>query len=59
MGRALCDALEGAVAAPVLTTHASVTARPFFEARGYTVERAQQVERLGVTMPNFVMKKQR
>lgn len=59
VGRALCDALEGAVAAPVLTTHASVTARPFFEARGYRVERAQQVERLGVTMPNFVMKKQR
>lgn len=59
VGRALCDALESAVAAPVLTTHASVTARPFFEARGYTVERAQQVERLGVTMPNFVMKKQR
>lgn len=56
---ALCDALESAVTAPVLTTHASLTARPFFEARGYTVVRPQQVERLGVTMPNFVMEKRR
>lgn len=56
---ALCDALEAAVDAPVLTTHASVTARPFFEARGYTVVRPQQVERQGVAMPNFVMEKRR
>lgn len=54
---ALCDALEGSVTAPLLTTHASVTARPFFEARGYRVVHAQQVERLGVTMTNFVMEK--
>lgn len=55
---ALCDALEGSVTAPLLTTHASVTARPFFEARGYRVVHAQEVERLGVTMTNFVMEKQ-
>ncbi len=56
---ALCDSLEAAVTAPVLTTHASITARPFFIRRGCTVVRAQQVERFGVVMTNYVMKKQR
>lgn len=41
---ALCDRLE-ASAAGLLVTHASITARPFFEKRGYQVLRAQQVER--------------
>ena len=56
---ALCDRLERAVDAPVLTTHASITARPFFEGRGYRVLREQQVERHGVRMTNFVMEKRR
>ena len=38
-------------------TEASVTARPFFEAHGYEVMRAQNVERMGVTLPNFHMRK--
>lgn len=54
---ALCDRLEGAVDAPLITTHASITARPFFEGRGYRVIREQQVERHGVWMTNFVMEK--
>lgn len=54
---ALCDALEGGSAAPRFTTHASLTARPFFEARGYRVVRAQQVERRGTSLPNFIMEK--
>lgn len=56
---ALCDRLERAVDAPVITTHASITARPFFERRGYRVLREQQVERHGVRMTNFVMEKRR
>ena len=56
---ALCDRLERAVDAPVLTTHASITARPFFEGRGYRVLREQRVERHGVRMTNFVMEKRR
>lgn len=56
---ALCDALESGCAAARLTTHASITARPFFERRGYRVLRAQTVERHGVTMRNFVMEKMR
>lgn len=40
-----------------ITTHASITARPFFEKRGYRVAREQQVERKGVLLTNFVMEK--
>lgn len=54
---ALCDALEAQTSAPRYTTHASITARPFFEGRGYRVTREQQVERRGVWMTNFVMEK--
>lgn len=54
---ALCDALEGAASSRPITTHASRTARPFFEGRGYRVIRAQQVERRGVQLENFVMEK--
>ena len=56
---ALLGRLERAADAPVITTHASITARPFFEARGYRVIREQRVERHGVRMTNFVMEKRR
>lgn len=59
VGRALCDALEAWTPSDVLTTHASITARPFFEARGYRVLRRQQVERSGVLLTNYVMEKRR
>lgn len=55
---ALCDRLEASVSGSV-TTHASITARPFFEKRGYRVIKEQQVERRGVLLTNFVMEKQR
>ena len=54
---ALCDALEAAARAEHYTTHASITARPFFEKRGYRVVRQQRVERQGVSLTNFVMEK--
>lgn len=53
---ALCDALEQAVPGPY-ETHASITARPFFEQRGYRVVRQQQVLRKGIVLTNFVMRK--
>ena len=56
---AICDVLEQNTKATELTTHASITARPFFEKRGYTARREQQVERRGVWLTNFVMKKER
>lgn len=55
---AICDALEKDVKGSV-TTHASITARPFFEHRGYEVRREQQVERQGILLTNFVMEKVR
>lgn len=39
----------------VLTVHASLTARGFFEHLGYSVFRAQQVSRGEETLTNFVM----
>ena len=52
---ALCDRLEAAVPVQTITTHASVTARGFFEKRGYRVVREQQVERRGVWLTNYKM----
>ena len=54
---ALCDALENACAAPVLETHASITALGFFLRRGYALLRTQQVERCGVKLTNHVLLK--
>lgn len=54
---AICDRLEQ-TATGRITTHASITARPFFEKRGYRVVREQQVERHGILLTNFVMEKE-
>lgn len=57
---ALCDALEAQarrLGVPAVRTHASITARPFFEKRGYRVIREQQVERAGVRLTNYVMER--
>ena len=40
-----------------MVTHASVTARPFFERREYAVRKEQQVERKGVLLTNYIMDK--
>lgn len=55
---ALCDRLEQIVKGTIVT-HASITARPFFEGRGYVVVKEQQVERKGILLCNFVMEKRR
>ena len=57
IGTALCDALERQAAVGHFVTHASITARPFFERRGYRVVREQQVICRGVAMTNYVMEK--
>lgn len=56
---AICDALENAVEADAITTHASITAKPFFLGRGYQVVREQQVIRGGIELTNYVMEKQK
>lgn len=56
---AICDELEAYAASRVseVTTHASITAKPFFLRRGYEVVREQSVLRRGVYLTNFVMSK--
>ena len=54
---AICDKLERAVQGKVIT-HASVTAKPFFEKRGYRAVREQLVERDGVFLTNYVMERE-
>ena len=56
---ALCDALEASCPAEHFTTHASPTARPFFEGRGYRVLRRQTVVRRGILLDNYVMEKRK
>lgn len=57
VGTAICDRLEQKIKGKILT-HASITARPFFEERGYKVIKEQKVERSGVLLTNFVMEKE-
>ncbi|MDU5261811.1 MAG: GNAT family N-acetyltransferase [Clostridium celatum] len=54
----ICDKLECILNVDKIITHASITARPFFEKRGYKVIRKQSVERSGVLLQNYVMEKQ-
>ncbi len=55
---AICNRLEQAVQGDI-TTHASITAKAFFEKRGYKVVKEQQVERQGIFLTNFCMEKNR
>ena len=54
---AICDNLEQFIGKGKITTHASITAKPFFETRGFRVVRQQEVIRGGIALTNFVMEK--
>ena len=54
---AICDQLESKVKENIIT-HASITAKPFFEKRGYKVVKEQQVERNGIFLKNYIMEKE-
>lgn len=54
IGTMICNRLEQAVSGSVII-HASITAKTFFEKRGYRVAKEQQVERKGVFLTNFEM----
>jgi len=54
---AICDKLEQAVRGKIVS-HVSITAKPFFEHRGFKVVKEQQVERQGILLINFVMEKE-
>lgn len=54
---AICDKLEYIFDVEKITTDASITAKPFFEKRGYKVIKKQNVEKDGVLLQNYVMQK--
>ena len=54
---ALCDRLERENPSETYMVHASITARPFFEKRGYAVVCKQEVQRHGVWLVNYAMEK--
>lgn len=56
---AICNELEQAVEIDKITTHASITAKPFFESRGYKVIKEQQVVKNGISLTNYLMEKKR
>lgn len=56
IGTALCDELEKNIDGSI-ETHASITAKSFFENRGYEVLKEQEVLRNGIHLKNFVMRK--
>jgi putative acetyltransferase len=49
------DALKHSIF--IFTTHASITAKPFFEKHGYKVLRENTVIREGIALTNFIMVK--
>lgn len=54
---AICDRLEQKMLKGKVITHSSITAKPFFEKRGYKVIKEQQVERKGFLLTNYIMEK--
>lgn len=52
----ICNQLESVIQGDIFT-HASITAKPFFEKRGYKVIKEQKIEKQGIFLTNFVMKK--
>ncbi len=54
---ALCDRLEQTNNITKIITHASITAKGFFEKRRYSVIKQQQVKREGIILINYVMEK--
>ena len=55
---AICDRLEASITTDKIATHASITAKPFFEKRGYKSVKEQQIIRKGIHLTNYVMEKQ-
>ncbi|MGN0570398.1 MAG: GNAT family N-acetyltransferase [Candidatus Fimenecus sp.] len=52
---AICNELEKSCITDKISTHASVTAKPFFEHRGYKVIKTRYVKRHGIELRNYLM----
>lgn len=53
----ICDNLEQSVTGTIVV-HVSITAKPFFEKRGYVIVKEQQLKRKEIELTNFVMSRQ-
>ena len=53
----ICDCLESFSISGEIDVDSSITALPFFQKRGFVIQRRQEVERRGVVLVNFRMKK--
>lgn len=53
----ICRKLEQSCDTDKVITHASITAKPFFEHHGYKVIKRQQVIKDGIFLTNFIMEK--
>lgn len=52
----ICNKLESMIDSDqTIVTHASITAKPFFEKRGYRIVKEQLMERNGVFLKNYIM----
>lgn len=51
----ICNALENAAAMRPIKVHASITAKPFFEKRGYRTLKKQEVECKGIKLTNYLI----
>lgn len=54
----ICNELERNVNTNKITTHASITAKSFFEGRGYSIVKEQKVKRGEQLLTNYIMGKQ-
>ena len=57
IGSAVCDELEKSVKSGRIITHSCVTAKPFFEKRGYKVIKEEQTVRNGISLTYYIMEK--
>lgn len=60
IGKSLCDELEAWASQNEITsirTHASITAKPFYEKRGYKTIQEQFVRRGACQLKNYIMEK--
>ena len=58
IGSEICDVLESFFCGEKkITTHSSITARAFFEHRGYRTIQEQTVIRNGISLKNYIMEK--
>ncbi|HHU27901.1 TPA: GNAT family N-acetyltransferase [bacterium] len=55
---AICNELEKSINVNKISVHASITAKGFFEKKGYKVVKSQKVKRKGVYLKNYLMQKE-